>query len=49
MKRLQASRLKYPYEQEAYAGGHGEPLRHFDKIFSFLKQHFPVSGQAVCD
>ncbi len=45
MERLQASRFKYPYEHEAYAGGHGEPLRHFDKVFSFLQQHFPVSAQ----
>lgn len=38
--RLKAHRFKYPYEHIAIEGLHGEPLKHFDKVFSFFEEHF---------
>lgn len=40
MARLKANKFKYKYEHEAIAGGHSEPLKHFDLIFKFLENNF---------
>jgi pimeloyl-ACP methyl ester carboxylesterase len=42
--RLKSYHFKHPYELVIYEGTHAEPTRHFDKIFSFLDEHFPVAG-----
>ncbi|MBU1014723.1 MAG: prolyl oligopeptidase family serine peptidase [Bacteroidetes bacterium] len=41
MNRLQSKKFKYYYKHIPTDGGHGEPLKHFDQIFSFFEQHFP--------
>ena len=41
MARLQRHHFVYPYEHHAIIGGHGEPLKHFDLVFAFLKKNFP--------
>lgn len=38
--RLSAKGFKHHYEHVAIAGGHAEPLKHFDLIFKFLDNHF---------
>lgn len=38
--RLKASDFAHYYEHIAIEGGHAEPLKHFDKIFEFLRKHF---------
>lgn len=38
--RLKAKHFSHYYEHIAIEGGHTEPLKHFDKIFEFLKKHF---------
>ena len=40
MKRLKTKNFSHYYEHIAIEGGHTEPLKHFDKIFEFLKKHF---------
>jgi uncharacterized protein len=39
--RLKAKRFKHHHEHVAVAGGHAEPLAHFDKVFAFLDDHWP--------
>ena len=41
MARLKRHHFPYPYEHHAIAGGHAEPLKHFDLVFAFLKKNFP--------
>ena len=41
MARLKRHHFSYPYEHHAIAGGHAEPLKHFDLVFAFLKKNFP--------
>ncbi|WP_290796473.1 acyl-CoA thioester hydrolase/BAAT C-terminal domain-containing protein [Flavihumibacter sp. UBA7668] len=38
--RLKSYHFKHSYELAIYEGTHVEPTRHFDKIFSFLAEHF---------
>jgi uncharacterized protein len=38
--RLKSKKFKYTYEHIAIEGRHSEPLKHFDKIFNFLKLNF---------
>lgn len=38
--RLKDSKFKFPYRHVALAGGHSEPLKHFDLVFDFLAKHF---------
>jgi uncharacterized protein len=38
--RLKANNFKYKYEHIVIEGGHTEPLKHFDEIFSFLDKYF---------
>jgi acetyl esterase/lipase len=40
MQRLKKSNFKYPYEHLILEGTHDEPMKHFDKIFSFLEINF---------
>ncbi len=40
MERLKKHHYKYTYQHIAIAGGHAEPLKHFDKIFNFLATNF---------
>lgn len=40
MARLKANKFKYASQHVAIEGGHGEPLKHFDLIFKFLKDNF---------
>ncbi len=41
MARLKRHHFPYAYEHHAIAGGHAEPLKHFDLVFAFLKKNFP--------
>lgn len=43
IERLKENSFAYPYEHVKYEGGHGEPLKHFDKVFEFLKTNFRVN------
>lgn len=38
--RLKANNFKYAYKHIVIEGGHGEPLKHFDLIFTFLENNF---------
>lgn len=40
IERLKRNRFKYNFEHIAVDGGHAEPLKHFDLIFSFLERNF---------
>lgn len=40
IKRLEENNFAFPYEHIKYEGGHGEPLKHFDKVFEFLQIYF---------
>lgn len=40
IERLKAKHFGHYYEHIAIEGSHTEPLKHFDKIFEFLKKHF---------
>jgi esterase/lipase len=40
MERLKTKNFNHYYEHIAIEGGHTEPLKHFDKIFEFLRKHF---------
>ncbi len=40
--RLKANNFTHPSEHIVYSGGHGEPTKHFDKVFAFLEANFPV-------
>lgn len=42
MARLESKKFKYNYEHTAIEGGHAAPLQHFDLIFKFLDENFPV-------
>lgn len=37
--RLKAKGFKYPVEHKAIEGGHAEPLKHFDTVFTFLENY----------
>ena len=41
MAHLKRHHFPYPYEHHAIAGGHAEPLKHFDLVFAFLNKNFP--------
>ncbi len=41
INRLKAHQFNYSYELVIYEGGHAEPTRHFDRIFSFLLETLP--------
>jgi uncharacterized protein len=40
MERLKSKKFKYYFEHIPIVGGHGEPLKHFDLIFTFLENNF---------
>lgn len=40
MERLKSKNFKYNFEHIPIAGGHAEPLKHFDLIFTFLENNF---------
>ena len=40
--RLKSNKFKYYFEHIPIAGGHGEPLKHFDLVFTFLENNFAV-------
>ena len=40
MERLKSKNFKYNFEHIPIAGGHAEPLKHFDLIFTFLEKNF---------
>jgi len=40
MRKLQSAHFKFHYEHKAFEGGHGEPLKHFDLVFTFLDSNF---------
>lgn len=40
IERLKTNNFKYFFEHVPIVGGHGEPLKHFDLIFTFLENHF---------
>lgn len=42
MHRLAANHFPYYYEHMVIEGGHGEPLKHFDTILTFLGKYFPA-------
>lgn len=39
MMRLKKANFKYPSEHVILEGTHGEPMKHFDKIFAFLEKN----------
>lgn len=41
--RLDDHNFKYNYEHKAIEGSHSAPLQHFDLIFKFLENNFPVN------
>lgn len=40
--RLESKNFQYKYEHKAIEGSHSAPLQHFDLIFKFLEENFPV-------
>lgn len=40
IERLKSKKFKYYYEHIPIVGRHGEPLKHFDLIFTFLENNF---------
>ena len=40
--RLKSKKFKYHFEHIPIVGGHGEPLKHFDLVFTFLENNFVV-------
>jgi len=40
VRRLEGAGFPHHYEHVAIEGGHGEPLKHFDRILEFLSEHF---------
>lgn len=40
MERLKSKHFKYNFEHIPITGGHAEPLKHFDLIFTFLENNF---------
>jgi dipeptidyl aminopeptidase/acylaminoacyl peptidase len=40
MERLKSKNFKYNFEHIPINGGHAEPLKHFDLIFTFLEKNF---------
>ena len=40
--RLKSNKFKYYFEHIPIVGGHGEPLKHFDLVFTFLENNFAV-------
>lgn len=41
VSRLHVNKFKYFCEHIPIEGGHTEPLKHFNLVYSFLEQHFP--------
>ena len=48
IERLQTSNFKYCYRHYAITGKHSEPLKHFDKVFTFLEQYFYRKKKKSC-
>ncbi len=40
IERLKTNNFKYYFDHVPIVGGHGEPLKHFDLIFTFLENNF---------
>jgi uncharacterized protein len=40
VERLKVKKFKYHFKHIPIEGGHAEPLKHFDLIFTFLEEHF---------
>lgn len=40
MARLNARHFRFPYQHQSIAGGHAEPLKHFNLVFDFLDANF---------
>ncbi len=40
IERLKINNFKYYFEHVPIVGGHGEPIKHFDLIFTFLENNF---------
>lgn len=48
IERLQEKNFKYCYRHYAITGKHAEPLKHFDKVFTFLEQYFYHEKKKSC-
>ena len=48
IEKLQANNFKYCYTHYAITGKHAEPLKHFDKVFTFLEQYFYHKKKKSC-
>lgn len=42
IERLKKHNFKYKYEHHPIEGGHTEPLKHFDLIFKFFEDNYPI-------
>lgn len=42
MTRLKAKKFKHHFEHIAIEGSHAEPLKHFERVFTFLANHFKI-------
>lgn len=40
--RLKAKKFKHHFEHIAIEGSHAEPLKHFERVFTFLANHFKI-------
>lgn len=48
IQRLKRHHFPYYAKHVAYPGGHGAPLKHFDRIERFLSKHFPADDDSSC-
>ncbi len=45
--RLKAKQFKHHYQHFSFTGGHSAGKKHFDKVFTFLNQHFKTKATLV--
>ncbi|WP_109697678.1 acyl-CoA thioester hydrolase/BAAT C-terminal domain-containing protein [Chitinophaga deserti] len=45
MARMEKAGFAYPHQHLIYEGGHAEPIKHFDEVMVFLRQHFRTGSE----
>ncbi len=45
MARMEHAGFAYPHKHLVYEGGHAEPIKHFDEVRAFLRQHFRIGTE----
>ncbi len=48
MQRLDAKQFPYHHAHDVFDGGHAAPLKHFDRVRTFLDEHFLADRATVC-